>query len=242
MNKKLLFSLLMSIAFVLPMIAQEAEDVTFIEHFDRFSKKKPAYLTLTDGTEITGNIDDIDRKKGLIEEITIEDESGKETKYTPEQISHMYIAPSGWNKLANSVDKVYNVNKWDQDNGINKEYIKEGYVYFEQCKVQLKRKKMVLLMQLLNPAFSSKIKVYHDALAGETMRVGVAGLTVAGGNEKSYYIRKGSKTAERLKKKHYDDEFKNLYGDCKEFIKANKKKIKWKNFAQNIFDYSNACN
>ena len=41
-----------------------------------FSHKKTAYLTLIDGTELNGNIKDIDREKGLIEEIKIIDGKG----------------------------------------------------------------------------------------------------------------------------------------------------------------------
>ena len=43
-----------------------------------FSHQKMAYITLVDGTEVEGTIDDVDRKKGLIEFIKIIDASGKE--------------------------------------------------------------------------------------------------------------------------------------------------------------------
>ena len=48
--------------------------------------------------ELVGEIQDIDRKKGLIEEITIRDES-KKHKLKPEQISHMYLPPSGFSSF-----------------------------------------------------------------------------------------------------------------------------------------------
>jgi hypothetical protein len=49
----------------------------FIPAYDRFSGKETSYIMLEDGSKVEGTLEDLDRKKGLIEEVVIKDASGK---------------------------------------------------------------------------------------------------------------------------------------------------------------------
>jgi hypothetical protein len=215
----------------------------FLDGNHTFSSKKESYLTLKDGTEVIGFIDDIDRKKGLIEEITIKDKDGKKLKYKPDQIDHMYISPSGFDKLASGLDKMYDATTWDEDKTLNQAHLKAGYSLFESSEVMIKKDKKVLLMQLLNPAFASKIRVYFDPFASETSSVGFGGIKVAGGDAKSYYVKKGSNVAFKLEKKNYEEEEKNLYGDCDNYASkiGVKGKLKWTDLHKHILAYTKEC-
>jgi len=204
-----------------------------------FSKKKIAYITLNDGTEVEGNIKDIDRKKGLIKSIKIKDVQGEKQEFKASDISSMYLAPSGWDNFGKMYDFMYDPTKWDNDN-YKQGLLKEGYAYFEQAEVEMGRKTRVLLMQLLNPSFSSKIKVYMDPWASETTSVGVGGFKLAGGDKKSYYVKDGERMAFLLKKKDYKDNFNALFGDCKKMLPL-KKGAKWSQFDQHVFDFT-SCN
>lgn len=219
-------------------------NLTFAQKFttpaDGFSHKKIAYFTLQDGTELSAFVDKVKRQKGLIAEIEVKDESGKKKTLTPEQIKHMYLPPSGFDKLATTLDKAYDAQKWNQGENINQEYIKEGYVYFEQAEVMLKKGKETLLLQLLNPAFCGSIKVFHDPYAQETTSVGIGGITMAGGDDKSYYVSKDGETAFLLKKKNYDETFELLYKDCSEFMKKYEK-FKWSDFDTHVYEYAETC-
>ena len=95
----------------------------------------------------------------------------------------------------------------------------------------------VLLLQLLNPSFSSKIRVYSDPFAGETASVGIGGVKLAGGDEKSYYVKKEDKPAYKLKKKDFKADFDALFKDCSD-MKMDK--VKWSEFAEYVFKY-NKC-
>jgi hypothetical protein len=236
MNK--LFLLFTFILLQLSLFGQE-----FLDGNHTFSSKKESYLTLKDGTEVTGFIDDIDRKKGLIEEITIKNKDGKKLKYTPDQIDHMYICPSGFDKFASGYSKLYDATKWEDDKSLNQQHLKAGYSLFESSEVMIKKSKKILLMQLLNPAYSSKIRVYFDPFASETSSVGIGGFTVAGGDAKSYYVKKGNNVAFKLEKKNYEEEEKNMYGDCDNYISkiTEKGKMKWTDLNKHIFSYTNEC-
>ena len=195
-------------------------------------------MNLEDGTTVKGYIVDIDRKKGLIEEIVIKDStSKKKVTYKPEQVKNMYLPPSGYDKLMRLNDKLNDTQKWS-DEKVNVEYIKQGYVLFEKSEVMIKKNKMTLLVQLLNPEFSGKIRVYLDPNASETTSYGAGGFKLAGGDAKSYYVKKGEEVAFKLQSKNYEEEYKHLYGDCATFFDANVKKFDWSDLAKNIFDYT----
>lgn len=234
MKNSFLLILFLSVTNIL--VAQDFLDGAFT-----FSSKKESYITLQDGKELIGFIDDIDRKKGLIEEITIIDAEKKKIKLKPEEVKHMYIAPSGFDKLARADRLLSNATKWDDDKSALASHIKEGYVYFETVNVMIKKKQMTLLLQLLNPGFARNIKVYFDPLAGETASIGFGGITVAGGDAKSYYFKKGDNVAFRMHKKNYDEEFENLYGDCPELKKTFIKDMGWSRVEKHVFHHSEKC-
>ena len=99
----------------------------------------------------------------------------------------------------------------------------------------------ILLLQILNPGFARNIKVFFDPYAGETASFGFGGIKVAGGDAKSYYVKKGEEVAFKLQSKNYEEEYKHLYGDCATFFDANVKKFDWSDLAKNIFDYTKEC-
>jgi hypothetical protein len=210
----------------------------FIPAFDTFSGKKVAYVTLEDGTQVEGTIKDLDRKKGQIESIKLRTGDGKKVEYTAEEIKHMYLPPSGFDKFVKTMDFINDATQWGDD--IDGEVISKGYAYFEKTNVQIKKKNRVLLMQLINPSFTGKIRVYTDPFARETAGLGVGGIQVTGGDEKSYYIKKGDNAAYRLEKKAYKESFKMVFEGCPAVVKKGGKKPDWKLFAEFVAEY-NQC-
>lgn len=233
MKTTLLFCFSLCFTFML-----EAQD--FLVGSDRFSSKKISYLFLKDGSEVQGYIKDIDRKKGLIEEIVLKID-GKKSKFKPEDIDYMYLMPSGFDKFAKAYDSAFDLTEEEKDRSVNMGYIKEGYVLFESTEVMIKKKKRNLLLQLVNPGYNSKIRVYHDPLAQESMSAGIGGFKVAGGDKKSFYVKKGDAIAYRLKKKKYDDEWKELFKDCLSIKDSFDGKMKWYDFSKHVFAYTTEC-
>jgi len=203
----------------------------------QFSKKKTSYITLMDGTEIVGNVKDFDRKKGITDYIKIKGNDGKTYKLDAEEIKHGYFYPSGLSKLSSFYDDL-NVKRWGKD--LNEELFTNGYVYLENTKVKIKKKTRSLLMQLLNPHFSDGVRIYFDPLAKESMSIGIGPITAAGGNAKSYYVKKNNAdVAVKLKKKDYKDEFPAYFGDCDAVV--NSGKVKWMDLAEHAYIYATEC-
>ena len=215
----------------------------FIPGFDTFSHSKIAYVQLNDGTMMEGEIDDIDRKKGLIEAIVMRSKSNKKAQLFPDDIKTMYLPATAMTKLDNRISTTTNVRK-SRNSAINLETINKGYAYFEQSVVVLKKETSTLLLQVVNPSFCQKIRVYHDALAGQSVSVGVGFMTVAGGLDKSYFVKVGNEPAFKLRKADYEDEFPNLFANCPAFSQkyANKRDRVWRDFAQHVAEYTELCN
>lgn len=212
----------------------------FLPKSTTFSHKKVSYITLADGSQIQGNIKDLDRKKGLIEEVKIKTLEGKVRKIKPEDISHMYLPQSGWDKMTNALDFATDAQNWDNAD-VDRDVVGKGYAYFEQSEVMIKKKKRTLLLMLINPAFSKKVKVYLDPFAKESMGAGIGGVTLVGGDTKSYYIKKGNAPAYLLKRKDYDMQFKALFEDCPSLINMHKDNLKWNELDLHVYTYNWEC-
>lgn len=230
--------------FVLGALAvftsQSLSAQTFARGVELFSKKKTSYITLSSGEEVEGNIKKISRKKGNIKSIKLKLGDGSIAEYTPDQIKHAFLPQSGLEKFAASIEDAYDVTTWGEDSPEG-ERIKDGYSYLQTEEVQLKKEKMVLLMQVVNPHFNKEITVYHDPRAMETGSASVGGFKVAGGIDKSYYIKKnGDDTVIRLKKKDYDEEYQSFFGDC-DITPEDTDKVRWKDFAEHVFNYTTKC-
>lgn len=233
MSFKTLFTLAAAMALACSLHAQELLQAT-----EGISKQKTAYLTLENGTTVEGKVNKMKWKKGLIEEIRIKKENGDKLKFKPSDIAFMYLPPSGLAKLAKAMDNTFDIQRWEAED-IDHELIKDGYVYYEQAQVYVKKKERTLLMQLLNPHFASKVKVYHDPFAKETASVGVGGFTVAGGIDKSYYVLHGDEAAFRLKKKKYKKEqFAQMWKDCPAVAEQYGEDVNWDELVKHIMAYS----
>ncbi len=235
MKKLILLCLLFG--FVLQI---EAQAQKFLRPFETISHKKPSYITKEDGTEIEGTVKKLKRKKGLIKEIDIKTKDGKKLTIPIESIKYAYLPQSGWDKFTKIDSYVGDATQWE-DGLYDQERLKSGYAYFEKAETIVKKKKMTLLMQLLNPGLCSRIKVYHDPFAGETTSFGVGGLSLAGGEDKSYYLSKDNEAAYKFHKKKYNKKLvAEKFGDCAK-VKKEYKKAHWENFEKMIFTYNESC-
>lgn len=206
--------------------------------FDAINRSKPSYIVLEDGTEITGEVGGVDRKKGLIEEIKIKTPNGKEV-IPMEKIKYAYFPQNGFDKLMKTVDFFQDATQWGR--GIyDADRIKDGYALFEKSPVKRKKKEFTALLQLLNPHGCTDIKVYHDPLARETSGMAVGGVQVTGGKDKSYFVSVKGGGAFRIEKKNYKDYFGQLFGKCS-YIKKNYGKAKWNEFEAALFGYEANC-
>ena len=248
MNKKLLTALLLfSGSFTLT--AQDDKDdkpdastFQFLPVYDSYASKE-CKVKLKDGTVITGIKDDLDRKKGQIYSIEIKDvATGKKKEYEADQIDEMYLIPSGLNKLMTKTAAMSDLRSYTNKN-LDK-ILDQGYVFFKNQSVSLKNKKKEkeYLMQLVNPEFCSVIQVFGDNMAGETASIGFGPLKMAGGIDKSFYVKKGEEIF-WLKKSDFNEGYDKLFADSPEFVaKYPKKDVVWRKLNLYIYEYTKLMN
>lgn len=213
----------------------------FIEPIETFSKKKTAYITLQDGTELEGEIDKVRRKKGLIRLIVLEFEDGSEREIKPEEVKYAFLPQNGWDKFASSMDNAYDLTDRYDDPAFG-ERMKDGYGYFQLETVKLKRSEEKLLMQLVNPHFGDGIQVFQDPYAWESASMSVGGFKVAGGIDKSYFIKvPGNNEVFKVKKSGYMDDLEKIYGDCEAATDDGERRVRWSNFATHIKLFQDKC-
>ena len=215
----------------------------FAPSFEGFSRKKTTYITLKDGNEISVTIKKLFLKKGLIDDLkVVKSSDGSKIKINPEDINFMYIPPSNVAKLAQALDAATDLTKLEDDE-LSSEHLDEGYLYMESSQVQVKKNKVqYCMLQVMNPTFSKEIKVYNDPFSNESASIGIGGITLAGGLEKSYYIKKrGEDVARRIKKKEYKQDMDELFAECPSLIEKYEDNPNWAEFEQFIYDYSVMC-
>jgi hypothetical protein len=137
------------------------------------------------------------------------------------------IAESTW-----SVKKMVNT---DYNDILNREYF-----IFETTHAAKNRDKH-RLMQVVNPGFDTKIKVFAMPLK-QTTGFGVNEVMITGGEERAYLFVKVNEYPIEVKKGSYDRYFKYLYSDCPEMLSAFAgDRISWNDIALHVFAYDQVC-
>ncbi len=204
-----------------------------------FSKKKPILLILNDGTKVQGTLKKLKRKGLIIQSVFLKEKSGKVSEFPASKIKEMYAYPHGFDKAMKTLDlvtNIYKIQRKDTQYGM----LKDGAVLLRGLKISLRNKKApkYYLIQLLNPEFDRYLEVYGDPHAHKTASVQFGMMTMAGGLEKSYYVKKGDKIY-YIRKKDFKKDYVKLFGDCKEFIKKYPAdKAKWRHFSEYVLEYT----
>lgn len=194
---------------------------------NKFSSNKEAYVTLISGVEINGKISIVEIKKGLIDFIEIEDGKGQRRTLKSEEIKHAYLYPEKPLSLEAAADNPCDLSDCS-GTGLDQGLISEGYVYFERVKVMVGKKKMFLLLQLANPDFDKKVKVYHSTCEATTDEFGLA---------KSYFVKlEYDPFGSKLEKKKYEVKSSMLWGRCSSLHSFKEKA--WKDFVNHVIYYT----
>jgi FlaA1/EpsC-like NDP-sugar epimerase len=197
---------------------------------------KECYITLVDSVEFKCELRSYSGSG--IKTLTIRDETGAKHKLKAHQVERMRIKMSDLAKIATIVDGSESVG--EAMNLEIDEIIEREYIYFEQALLPKKKDKYVLL-QLLNPGFDGRIKVFEDTQDNKS-GMSVGGLQVTGGEERSYLVVKDGEKSMRVKKGSYKKDFSELFNDCTDLLNEfSKYKIKFKDMGYHVLYYNSNC-
>ncbi len=220
-------------------LKEREKQAAFDPTYTSYSRKKPAFVTLKNGTKIEGNIKDVDYKKGQIKRLKIIEEGNEKVEIVAADIASLYMAPSGLDKLGKQSNYFNDATKWGKSDA--SKHLNKGYTMYTNETVSLKNKKdpAEFLMQVVNPKYSTVIQVFSDPFAKQTASIGIGSMKLAGGIAKSYYIKKGDQDVLWLTKKDFDEHFESLFMDNDQFkAKYADHKFKWSLLGVYVLDYS----
>jgi hypothetical protein len=170
--------------------------------------------------------------------ISLKLENGEKARFEPDQIISLHIKKSGLMKLFMVTDATASVKEMIHTDF--NQLVNRDSVIFETA-VTPKKKETRRILQLLNPGFDSKIKVYAEPNA-KTGGLNVGGLQLTGGEDKAYLFVKNGEKAFQVKKGSYARNFEELYSDCPKMLEAFKdQKIKWDDVALHVYAYDQLC-
>lgn len=200
---------------------------------------KPCIVTLASGEEIKGEFKSAVLIGGYLDKISILTTGGATTKFQPEEIVSLKVKAGTLAKLSMVAESVSSIKEMTNTNF--NEIIQREYIVFETA-LKAKKKNKARLMQLLNPGFDHKIKVYADPEARETAGLKLGGVQLTGGEDKSYLLVTGGTKAVKIKKSSYRKNFDELYAGCPKMLAVFAgEKIKWQDCAGHVFAYDHAC-
>lgn len=198
----------------------------------------PCILKLESGEEIHGKFVGGTYSANGLNKISVKLENGEKAKFQPEQVISLRIKASALLKLAmisESNGSVKEMVHTDFSGIVNRDYI-----IFETA-LTAKKTDTYRLMQLLNPGFDNKIKVFAEP-SKKTGGLNMGGLQLTGGEARAYLFVKGTEKSVEVKKGSYSKNFEELYSDCPQMLATFQgEKIKWNDVALHVFAYDQAC-
>jgi hypothetical protein len=228
-----------SLLFISTIAFFNATAQSFIAPVSEFQSSNDCKIELVDGTVVKGKMGMVTFINENISSLTIKDEAGVKHKHKAAEIHRFYVKMGFLAKMdasAEASSSLKEMFKTDFNEINNREYI-----IYEQALLPKKKNKYRLL-QLVNPGFDSRIKVYYNPSGNETSGVSMGDIQLTGGEEKTYLVEIDDKKSILVKKGKYKKQVAELYADCPKLVKIlGDEKIKFKNMAAHIFGYDQLC-
>ena len=195
-------------------------------------------VTFQSGEEITGKFAGGVYVINGLTKIKVKLETGENTKFSPDQVVSLKVKPSKLMKLSMISDAGSSIREFANSdlNGI----VNREWVIFETATTPA-QKETRRILQLLNPGFDSKIKVFAEPGA-KTGGLSIGGLQVTGGEDRVYLFVKDGGKAFKVKKGSYRENFQELYSDCPQMLEQFQgEKIRWDDVALHVYAYDQLC-
>lgn len=199
-----------------------------------------ATIITTDGKMLNGKIRSASFGPRGISRLSFIENNNKKHVLKPANLKSLKIKVDDLAKLEMLADKTSNLKKLI--NADFDEIVDRKYIYYER--VELPNKKgSYRLLQLVNPGFDQKLKVYHNPL-GKSGTTSIGNIAVSGNEARSYIVtRRGVPGSVIIRKNKYRKAyFPDLFGNCPRIKSMYPvKEIDFEDFAEHIVVYNKLC-
>jgi hypothetical protein len=163
--------------------------------------------------------------------------SGEKVTFKASELRELTFKNNTLTKIISTAEQSASIRKaseanWEQI--YNQEYIRYN-------KATLPSGKSVM-MQMINPDFSSRIQVYFSQGSSKTSGIGVplAGgtLKITGGRQRAYWVSKDNGKVFKLRRGGYNKKkFERLFGDSPEMLKTYGRPYRFSEFSEHVYMY-----
>jgi len=186
-------------------------------------------VTLNDSSQLVGTLTNIYLMKGHLIDFSLKLQDESKRKFKPTEIISV--------KIRCAKPTVFSV--VDDSGNVLKKVINTQFVFEHPFKTSKKVKPE--MMQLLNPAFDKRIKVFPDPEAGVSRSISIKGKPLQEGSADSYILVKGEDVI-FVKRKTYTTDFNHVYGDCPKVLESiPADQIIFEGLAGHVFLYDYNC-
>lgn len=185
------------------------------------------YVIKNDGSRVEGQVKTGMLMNGYLKSFTLKMDNGEKVKFKAEEIKECGFKVGALAKIAMLDESTTSIRKMVKTDFA--EMFNRDWAIFENANKHNNEKPV--LIQLVNPGFDSKLKVYADP--------GMNAKESGAGFAKSYLVVKAAtKETILVKSKSYNKQFGDIFGDSEQLINAlPEDKIKWKEFSEHVFVY-----
>ncbi|MFT7030608.1 MAG: hypothetical protein ACJA2C_002006 [Marinoscillum sp.] len=201
---------------------------------DQILQNEKAYVVTNAGDTLTGRISNVGLANGTLSSCAIVTEEGRR-KFKLADLKSLAVVPD---VMARPKDMalVTTLNRAENEDFLK--VVETDWVIFEKIRFP-GRSERYELTQLLNPGYDTKIKVFANRNAGETMSMSSGNTKLLGGDDDSYFVSVNGELPVVIRKGKYAKEgAKQMYGDCPAL---QDQEMKWEDFAKHVFIYDQEC-
>lgn len=227
---KLKISVLLLIALVSKSAAQQ-----LLDPYKEFFSNQLAYVITQEGDSISGYLRGAAEASGFIRKLTIMDENGQKHKFKAEQLQRFAIQPGVFAKIESVADQATSLRKIIQADF--HEILERDWLIYDSQTLP-RRKNKTGLLQLLNPGFDENIKVYNHPNGSRSMPLGVGGIKLTGGEDRTFLVVKGNGEPQVFRKAGFKKSFTELFADEPDFVNGYGRDVKFKHLAIYIAQYN----
>lgn len=195
------------------------------------------YVVKNNGDTISGKLSGVNGTIPDLRHITFKIAKKEKIRVMAEEIKTLAILPGPF--ITTEGGAVVDMLKGLENEAFAAALPEGDWMFFERQRLPQKRE-YYQFMQLLNPGFDSKIKVYAHPEAESTGGLTGNGIQLTGSMENIYYVSVGGANITEIQQLGYRKKaLAELYNNC-EVIGAIDK-LKWKDFPKHVFAHHQEC-
>jgi hypothetical protein len=219
---KQLFSLL---AFLFIFQLTKAQE--FLTPLETLTGK--VQVTTVEGKTVYGKLTSVSFEARGLGNFRVKDSATDEViKFTPENVKTLQVKMT-FNNRMETIEKqsMFKLLKSKGKEVSEREYITFNLVTYPE------KKDKILLLQLLNPDFSSKIQVYEHKVGGKSS-TSILGIETELNEATSFIIVINGVSSFVEKKKYKTDYFDKIFASCPELMAMPEKGVSFSDFAKHV--------